>query len=194
MLTRRAYILTKFMCSFNSQVIQQIKPNALGATLTVRTKTQLHKPSTVTEIDPETGKPKKKKTAPIPKITLLSSDSNNITVTTLEEAQRIAKRRDLKLVKLLDLDTKSERPVFKLMSGAEYFAEDLKQREKRKLDRQKTQLKGEKVVILSQKISDHDLQTNINKITKWLKKRYEVRMVINTTGDNKARVVSKITI
>lgn len=192
MLTRRAYILTKFMCNFNSQVIQQLKPNTLGATLTVRNKAQLHKPTPEAEIDPQTGKPKKKKTTPIPKITLLSSDSNDITVTTLEEAQRIAKRRDLKLVKLLDLDTKSERPVFKLMTGAEYFAEDIKQREKRKLDRQKSQLKGEKVVILSQKISDHDLQTNINKITKWLKKRYEVRMVINTTGDNKSRAVSKI--
>nr|CAH7736641.1 unnamed protein product [Callosobruchus chinensis] len=138
------------------------------------------KPSSnvVVEIDPATGQPKKKKVPMIPKITLLQGD--DLTVTTLEEAQKISKRRDLKLVKIVDLDTKTERPVYKLMTPQEYNAEDMKHREKKK--QQTGALKGEKVVLLSHSITEHDLQTHINKILKWLTKMYEVRVVIN--GDS----------
>ncbi|CAG9762896.1 unnamed protein product [Ceutorhynchus assimilis] len=135
-----------------------------------------------TQIDPETGEIKKKKTNPVPKITLISGQ--DITVSTLDEAQKLAKRRELKLVKIIDLDTKTQRPLYKLMSGAEYHQEDLKQREKKKADKQKGGLKGEKLLILNQKITEHDLETNIKKIIKWLTKKYEVRMVINGSAEN----------
>nr|CAI5857162.1 unnamed protein product [Callosobruchus analis] len=146
------------------------------------------KPSShvVVETDPVTGEPKKKKVPIIPKITLLHG--NDLTVTTLEEAQKISKRRDLKLVKIVDLDTKTERPVYKLMTPQEYNAEDIKHREEKK-KQQSGSLKGEKVVILSHNITEHDLQTYINKILKWLSKMYEVRVVIN--GDSNMSKVSK---
>ncbi|KAL1513090.1 hypothetical protein ABEB36_002559 [Hypothenemus hampei] len=127
----------------------------------------------------------RKKTTPIPKITLLSGE--DISLSTLEEAQKIAKRRDLKLVKILDLDTKTQRPVYKLMSGAEYHAEDLKQRERKKLEKQNNQVKGEKVLIVGQNISEHDLNVHINKISKWLAKKYEVRMIINGNIENMSK-------
>lgn len=82
----------------------------------------------------------KKKKKQIPRITLIS-DGDKIEITTLEEAQKLGLRRNLKLVKVIDLDTKTQRPVYKLMSGAEYFAEDLKQREEKKL--KKDFIKGE---------------------------------------------------
>ncbi|KAF2898040.1 hypothetical protein ILUMI_08136 [Ignelater luminosus] len=123
---------------------------------------------------------KKSKRQPIPKITLISSD-DNISITTLEEAQQLSKRRDLKLVKIVDLDTKTQRPVYKLMTGAEYHSEEIKQREQKKKEKQSNAgaLKGEKLLMLNSGISKHDLETNIKKILKWILKRYEVRVVIS---------------
>ncbi|KAL3266563.1 hypothetical protein HHI36_010729 [Cryptolaemus montrouzieri] len=102
------------------------------------------------------AKPPKKKTSPIPKITLISGSS--ISVTTLDEAQKISKRRDLKLVKIIDLDTKTQRPIYKLMTGSEYHQEDLKQREENKKQKNSNFIKGEKILLLNDTISDHDLE------------------------------------
>lgn len=148
------------------------------------------KPITQTLEDPVTGEVKKKKSPIIPKITLIQG--NNLTVTTLEEAQKLSKRRDLRLVKMLDLDTKTERPVYKLMTGAEYHAEDIKQRELKKAEKEKNKnaLKGEKLVILSQNITEHDMGTNVKRILKWLTKPYEVRIIINGDSNNMSKAVS----
>ncbi|XP_026468579.1 uncharacterized protein LOC113372460 [Ctenocephalides felis] len=78
----------------------------------------------------EAPEPKKKKVF-IPRITLISSDES-ISVTTLEEAKKISTRRDLKLVKITDMDTKTQRPIYRLMTGAQYFEEDLKRRAEKK--------------------------------------------------------------
>lgn len=61
----------------------------------------------------EAPEPKKKKVF-IPRITLISSDES-ISVTTLEEAKKISTRRDLKLVKITDMDTKTQRPIYRLV-------------------------------------------------------------------------------
>lgn len=130
---------------------------------------------------------KKTKKPAIPKITLIASDqgSDKVTITTLPEAQKLSKRRDLKLVKVLDVDTKTQRPVYKLMSGAEYHAEDLKLREMKKIEKlADNSLKGEKVLIVGDNISEHDIITQTNKIRKWIQKRYEVRIVINGNSSN----------
>lgn len=141
-------------------------------------------------VDPVTGEEKKKKTNIIPKITLISGDQ--LTITTLEEAQKLSKRRDLKLVKIVDLDTKTQRPVYKLMTGSEYHVEDLKQREQKKKDKLKGGIKGEKLLIINHNISEHDLQTDIRKIVKWITKSYEVRVVINGDNTNMDKAVSYI--
>ena len=46
------------------------------------------------------------------KITLIQPN-NVISVTSLEEAHKISKRRDMKLLKVQDMDNKSQRPVYK---------------------------------------------------------------------------------
>lgn len=160
------------ICSFINKRYSSSKPNAFI------TKT----------VDPETGEVKKRKTTIIPKITLLSG--NDVTVTTLVEAEKLAKRRDLKLVKIIDLDTKTQRTVYKLMTGSEYHAEDLKQRELKKKEKQNSFIKGEKVLMLNANISEHDLQTNCRKIEKWIDKLYEIKVVISgATGSDKAENV-----
>lgn len=124
--------------------------------------------------------PKKKKTVPIPKVTLIQD--GEVLITSLEDAQKLSKRRNLKLVKMIDIDTKTERPVYKLMTPHEYNAEDLKQRERKKKDKENKTIKGEKILMVGQNISEHDLNTQINRIVKWLARSYEVKVVIN--GDS----------
>jgi translation initiation factor IF-3 len=51
--------------------------------------------------------------------------------------------------------------IFRLMSGAEYHIEDLKRREEKKEAKKSQSVKGEKLLSLSSKISDHDLQVCI---------------------------------
>ncbi|KAF5285015.1 hypothetical protein FQR65_LT02327 [Abscondita terminalis] len=130
--------------------------------------------------------PKKPKTQPEPKITLISSD-DNISITTLMEAQHLSKRRDLKLVKILDIDNKTQRPVYKLMTGAEYHQEELKQR-KNKANKTNSGIKGEKLLMINSQISKHDLEVSANKILKWIGKRYEVRVSISGSDVNSEKV------
>lgn len=135
---------------------------------------------TIVEGLPASALPQKKTKRPIvPRITLISGN-NDITITTLEDAQKLATRRNLKLVKIVDFDTKTERPVYKLMTAAQYAAEDIKQKKEKKSG---SPYKGEKVLMLSSVITDHDLQTQIKKIEKWIGKEYEVRVAISGSID-----------
>jgi translation initiation factor IF-3 len=61
---------------------------------------------------PATAK-KSSKEASSPKITLI--DDQKIEIVSLEAAKKLSKRRDLKLVKVIDLDAKTQRAVYKLM-------------------------------------------------------------------------------
>lgn len=119
------------------------------------------------------SKPKKEKQI---YVTLIGTD-NNITVCTLEEATKLALRRNLKLMKVKDFDTKTSRPEYRLMTTAQYLEEDKKHREE--LKQKKSQgVKGEKIATVSHKINEHDLQAKIKMMKKWLEKNYEVRIVI----------------
>lgn len=132
---------------------------------------------------------KKKKTAIVPKITLVAQDES-IQIVTLEEARKISDRRNLKLVKIVDLDTKTQRPIFKLMTGHEYHAADLKNRELKKEKKSDSFLKGEKLLLLTSRITEHDLNARIKKTLQWLSKRYEVRVVISGNSEETENCVS----
>uniref|UniRef100_A0A182R143 Translation initiation factor 3 N-terminal domain-containing protein n=1 Tax=Anopheles farauti TaxID=69004 RepID=A0A182R143_9DIPT len=124
------------------------------------------------------GPNRKAKTSP--KVTLISSDES-ISIVNLDEAVKISNRRNLKLVKITDLDTKTQRPVYRLMTGAEYLEDDLKRREEKKKSKQDATIKGDKLLTISARIAEHDLTSKIQHVLKWLQKSYEVRVVV--TGD-----------
>lgn len=126
------------------------------------------------------AKARKPKTSP--KVTLVSTDES-VSIVSLEEAEKISKRRDLKLVKIVDLSLKTQRPVYKLMTSAEYLTEDLKRREEKKRTREEATIKGDKLLSISARISEHDLNSKIQNVVKWLKKSYEVRVVISADGE-----------
>lgn len=67
------------------------------------------------------------------------------------------------------------------MTGAEYHEEEIKRREEKKVARQEKHIKPEKLLTLSNKISEHDLNSKLAKCIKWIEKLHEVRVVI--TGD-----------
>lgn len=117
-----------------------------------------------------------------PMVTLIGTD-NSLAVMALSEAEKIAKRRELKLVRIIDIDTKTQRPVYQLMTGSQYYNEDKKQRLE-KSAKKESGLRGEKLLTLSHRITPHDLSSRMNNIRKWLSKTYEVRIVINGDSEN----------
>lgn len=132
----------------------------------------------ITETSDETTR--KPKTTP--KVTLVGPDQS-VSIVNLDEAQKISKRRDLKLVKIIDVDLKTQRPVYKLMTSAEYLEEDLKRREEKKRSKQEAVIKGDKLLSISARITEHDLLSKIHNVQKWLNKHYEVRVVVAGDGD-----------
>ncbi|CAG9563090.1 unnamed protein product [Danaus chrysippus] len=112
------------------------------------------------------------------RITLIGSD-NSITITDLKNAQNLSTRRDLKLVKIQDEDSKTRRPVYKLMTNAEYHEEELSARIEKKAAKENKLIKGNKLITLSSRIAEHDVMTNVKKMMKLLEKSYEVRVVVS---------------
>ena len=107
------------------------------------------------------------------KITLFSGNATVPLIATMEEAQKLSKRRNLKLVKVQDMDTKTQRPVFKLISQAQFIGQ-----EQEPLSKEKGTKKPEKMLTIGYRIAEADLQSRLKQISKWLTKQQEVRVVI----------------
>ncbi|PNF39715.1 hypothetical protein B7P43_G05645 [Cryptotermes secundus] len=131
---------------------------------------------------PTTTSSRKHKSDSGPVITLIGTD-NSPSVVSLSDAEKLAKRRDLKLVRIVDLDTKTQRPIYQLMTGPQYYSEDRKQRNE-KSTKKESGIKGDKLLTLSHRITPHDLSSKLKNVTKWLSKTYEVRVVINGDSNN----------
>lgn len=112
------------------------------------------------------------------RITLISPD-NSVSITDLKNAQSLSVRRELKLIKIQDEDSKTRRPVYKLMTNTEYHAEEIARRKEKQGSQEK---KGEKLITLSSRIGEHDLMTGARKMIKLVEKQHEVRVVIS--GDD----------
>ncbi|XP_023946971.1 translation initiation factor IF-3, mitochondrial [Bicyclus anynana] len=124
------------------------------------------------------GKDVPKKKISENRITLIGAD-NSISITDLKDAQNLSVRRELKLVKIQDPDTKTRRPVYKLLTNAEYHEEEISRRKEKQNARESNSIKGQKLMTLSSKIAEHDLLTSVKKMAKLVEKQYEVRVVIS---------------
>ncbi|XP_029174571.1 uncharacterized protein LOC114943158 isoform X2 [Nylanderia fulva] len=127
-----------------------------------------------------TEKKQRPKTVPVPKITLLSPD-DRMTVTVLEEAQRLAKRRKFVLVKISDLDSKTQRPVYKLTSSILDKEEDVTENVEAD-GKDKQRFKETKIFFISAKIAENDLLTKTKNMVKLLEKEHKVKIVITLDG------------
>ncbi|CAK9811496.1 hypothetical protein ANTPLA_LOCUS7050 [Anthophora plagiata] len=156
------------LLSRNDQIIQYIKYNFLQHQIRLCS-------SYIDHIKDEEKKPKKK-TIPIPKITLIHPDKST-TVTVLEAAERLAKRRSFDLIKVLDNDPKSNRSVYKLQSPSSYKIKD--EIEAKEVDKNCTKYKATKLYAMKSKINEHDLDIKIKNMNKVLGKMHKVKIVVN---------------
>jgi len=141
------------------------------------------------EIDSEGALKKiRPKTVPLPKITLLGPEKD-VSVVTMDVASKMCERRGLKLVKIIDIDTKTQRPVYQMMTPNQFLKEDQKSHQK-KDEKNHNQLKREKTILINSRIGQSDLESKVNNICKWLSKMYEVRVTI--TGDTANEVADEV--
>ncbi|KAI8440262.1 hypothetical protein MSG28_001630 [Choristoneura fumiferana] len=124
------------------------------------------------------------------RITLIGTD-DSVSITDLKNAQNLSQKRELKLVKIQDVGAKTRRPVYKLMTNAEYHSEELESRKQKQTSQQNT-LKGEKLLTLSTKIGEHDLMTGVKKMLKLLEKQHQVRVVIAGESGQETQSTEKI--
>ncbi|XP_034937067.1 uncharacterized protein mIF3 [Chelonus insularis] len=124
----------------------------------------------------------KKKKPFIPRITLLF-DNNDLTVTTLEQAEKLANRRNMKLIKIVDFDVKTERPIYKLMSIKDFIKEDNLSKAAAKVQKERS-LKEDKTITLSSRIANHDLEVKIKSMHKMLKRKHGIRVIISIDNNH----------
>ncbi|XP_014208730.1 uncharacterized protein LOC106639556 [Copidosoma floridanum] len=130
-----------------------------------------------------TEQPKKKKGLKSPQITLIMPDES-VVMESLEQAEKLAKRRKLKLVKIIDFDTKTERPLYRLMSNLELFQEESKAKiEKKNPSPDAQQKSNQKLFIISSKIAENDLRVKLRQMHKVLRKQIEIRVFISQDGN-----------
>lgn len=122
------------------------------------------------------------------KITLIAQNQA-MSVTTLDEAQKLAKRRDLHLMRMNQTDAKTGRVVFRLVTAAEMLADDQDDKGTGKSASDKGNKKTDKSLSIGARITDHDLASRLKNITKWLNKRHEVRILIqgNASGADEGK-------
>ncbi|XP_033156046.1 translation initiation factor IF-3, mitochondrial [Drosophila mauritiana] len=132
--------------------------------------------------------------ASVQKITLIQQNQS-MSITTLEEAQKLAKRRELHLLRLEQTDAKTGRAMFKLVTAAEMLSDDAEQ--SRSASEKVKDKKSEKSLTIGARITEHDLSSRLKNIVKWLGKRHEVRILIqgNASGSDESsaeRIVKAI--
>ncbi|CAH2062784.1 unnamed protein product, partial [Iphiclides podalirius] len=125
------------------------------------------------------------------RITLIGSD-NSVSITDLKSAQSISLRRELKLVKIQDIDTKTRRPVYKLLTNAQYHEEELAKRKEKQVKKENELTKGQKLITLSTRIAENDLMTGVKKMIKLLEKQYEVKVVVSGAEEDSTQSLEKI--
>ncbi|XP_011180090.1 uncharacterized protein LOC105210687 [Zeugodacus cucurbitae] len=119
-------------------------------------------------------------TNPLSKITLVQPNQTMM-VTTFKEAQKLAKRRELHLIKQQDFDTKTQRAIYKLVTAAEMLSEDVDESAVDK--KHSAEKKSEKSLTLGSRITEHDLASRLKHISKWLAKNHEVCVLIQGSAD-----------
>ncbi|XP_013134739.1 PREDICTED: uncharacterized protein LOC106100433 [Papilio polytes] len=125
------------------------------------------------------------------RITLIGHD-NSVSITDLKSAQSLSVRRDLKLVKIQDIDTKTRRPVYKLLTSAQYLEEEIVKRKEKKISKENQLIKGQKLITLSNRIAENDLMTSVKKMIKLLDKQFEVKVVVTGSDSEAAESLDKI--
>lgn len=128
------------------------------------------------------------KTVRQPKITLLGPEKD-VSIVTIDVASKMCERRGLKLIKIIDIDNKTQRPVYQMMTTNQFLKEDHKNFQKKE-ETNINKLKGEKTALINCRIGQSDLESKVNNFRKWLGKMHEVRVTV--TGDTANEIADEI--
>lgn len=119
-------------------------------------------------------------------------DGNQVGIVSIEEALRIAGDQSLDLV---EVSPGADPPVCKIMDFGKFKYEQTKKKQEAKRKQKTTQIKEIKV---RPKTDDHDLQTKVRHIEKFISKRDKVKITLVFRGrefilkDHANQVLSKI--
>ncbi|KAL2717075.1 translation initiation factor IF-3-like [Vespula squamosa] len=124
------------------------------------------------------------------KITLLLSN-NSMTVTYLEDAKKLAKRRNLILTKVENEQKISSRDTYKLVKLGDEFLEA------KNNDKENNIIKAErnskiKQIQISGKISTHDLNIKLKNVNKLLSKQHKIKFIINHDMETQDRILKYV--
>ncbi|XP_076170745.1 uncharacterized protein LOC143148349 [Ptiloglossa arizonensis] len=121
------------------------------------------------------------------KIMLIHPDESE-SVVLLEEAEKLAKRRNLRLEKV-ETDIHAERDQYKLIDSLE----NIIQNEKLKTDETNSlKLKATKLFIIQSKITIHDINIKLRNINKSLEKNFKVKIMIFYSENIKDQIVENV--
>ncbi|XP_050726160.1 uncharacterized protein LOC127003470 [Eriocheir sinensis] len=135
------------------------------------------------KIDGEDLNKKKKKEYVTSFITVIDTE-DKVSKMGLHQAEKLAKRRDLKLVKVEDPNlTKGSKDVYRLLTGKQFFEEQIKSKKSEKKSAVGT--KDEKILAIGGNISQHDLAIKLHSVTKWLSKGHQVKVSIAAKRSSK---------
>ncbi|CAL8072037.1 unnamed protein product [Orchesella dallaii] len=141
------------------------------------------------EKERETKNKFKLKTAQTIKI-MLVSETGSLTAVTLDEANKIAKKKGLHLVHIQnerEKPVRTEKEVYKLISKTATLEEDedLGTDDTKPYEREKTKDKPKdlKTSLFKSNIGEHDAASKINVMKKWIQKGHRVRVEIGQAGD-----------
>ncbi|XP_043686932.1 uncharacterized protein LOC122638196 [Vespula pensylvanica] len=119
------------------------------------------------------------------KITLLLPN-DSMTITYLEDAKKLAKRRNLILTKVENEQKNSSRDTYKLVKLGEEFLETTDNVTENKI---KAERNGKiKQIQISGKISTHDLNIKLKHVNKLLSKQYKIKFIINHDSDTQDKI------
>ncbi|XP_076479941.1 uncharacterized protein LOC117163504 isoform X2 [Bombus vancouverensis nearcticus] len=138
-------------------------------------------------MDDADEKEKKRKTPRIPKITLIHTDKS-ISVISLEDAEKLAKRRNLELIHVSNT-SKSGRSVYELEDSSKIgeITSDVAETHKNE-----QKIKSAKLFTIKQNIMDYDLNVKINNINKTLKRNYKAKIFFSHPKGLQEEVIEEV--
>ncbi|XP_018021076.1 uncharacterized protein LOC108677380 isoform X2 [Hyalella azteca] len=163
-------------CSYNKYTAD-VRHLHVSSSLLISNDSKNRKRELLRATGSKTGSEKARAAAQSTEISLIGTEGL-VTVMTLVEAERLAERRSLRLVRHADkeLEAKGRRPVYKLITHKEYF--EVTSAEKKRMAG--SYIKGESRMELSYKISQNDLQSKIKTMIRNLNKGKQIK--VNLSG------------
>lgn len=117
-----------------------------------------------------------------PKVVILGKGSAKIGTMKLDEAHHMAKKKNMKLIKL-DQQERFNREVYRMLTETQLQQERAKAKTEEPTSKAN---KGEKTAEIRSKITSHDLEIKINSFKKWLAQRFLIRVTITNDAANSA--------